>query len=104
MKKQFVVVRIDAAPDGGPYVLVTLSDQRDFKLASQSPAGQGVMAFTSMDELMKGLNKAFSNLQFQMAGASTTTIRLDVREYEDLNLKVGQKVYLEILPAEAEGV
>ena len=29
MRKEFVVMRIDAAPDGAPYVLVTLSLAKD---------------------------------------------------------------------------
>ena len=31
MKKEFIVIRIDASPDGGPYVLMTIKDPRDVK-------------------------------------------------------------------------
>jgi len=37
MKKEFVVKSIDAAPDGAPYVLVSLSSMKDLKEGSQNP-------------------------------------------------------------------
>ena len=35
MRKEYVVMRIDAAPDGSPYVLVSLSLAKDMKEGSQ---------------------------------------------------------------------
>ena len=37
MRKEFVVMRIDAAPDGSPYVLVTLSLAKDMAEGNQPP-------------------------------------------------------------------
>ena len=51
MKKEFVVVRIDAAPDGAPYVIVSLSLSKDFKEGNQlqsSPFGPNVMGFSNI--------------------------------------------------------
>ena len=31
MKKEFIVVRIDASPDGAPYVVVSLSTSKDLE-------------------------------------------------------------------------
>ena len=97
MKKEYVVVRIDAAPDGGPYVQVSFVDQRDLKDSSQprfSPQIMGLNA-NSMDDLMKNMQKAFGGMSRQMGG-STTTIKMDMREYEDSGLKVGDKATIEI--------
>lgn len=105
MKKEYVVVRIDAAPDGAPYVVLSLSPTKDFKESQsfpQSPFGSGVMGFSNMDDMMKGLNKMLSG-SFGMPGA-LTSLKLDMREYKDLGVSVGDKVFLEISKAETLGV
>ncbi|HXG14300.1 MAG TPA: hypothetical protein VNK25_04135 [Candidatus Nitrosotenuis sp.] len=106
MKKEYVVVRIDAAPDGAPYVVLSLSLTKDFKESQsfpQSPFGTGVMGFSNMDEMMKGLNKMLSGGLYGMPGG-ITSIKLDMREYKELGVSVGDKVYLEISKAESLGV
>lgn len=105
MKKEYIVVRIDASPDGAPYVVVSLSTSKDFREQSTpvSPFGAGgVMGFTNMDDMVKNLNKMLSGGTGQTG--STTSIKLDMREYKELNLAVGDKVYLEMTKAEATGV
>jgi hypothetical protein len=106
MKKEYVVVRIDAAPDGAPYVIVSLSLAKDFKESTQfpqSPFGSGVMGFSNMDDMVKSLNKMLSGGMYGMPGAMTS-IKLDMREYKELGLSVGDKVYLEITKPENIGV
>lgn len=100
MKKEYVVVRIDAATDGGPYVFVTFVEPRDLKESNQARMGPNVMGFNSMDDLAKNMQKAFSGLSRQMSGGATTTVKMDMREYEDSALKVGDKVELEIKKVE----
>ena len=106
MKKEYIVVRIDASPDGAPYVVVSLSTSKDFREQStpMSPFGGagGVMGFTNMDDMVKNLNKMLSGGAGQTG--STTSIKLDMHEYKELNLAVGDKVYLEMTKAEATGV
>ena len=105
MKKEYIIVRIDASPDGAPYVVVSLSTSKDFREQStpMSPFGAGgVMGFTNMDDMMKNLNKMLSGGMGQPG--STTSIKLDMHEYKELNLAVGDKVYLEMTKAEATGV
>ncbi len=105
MKKEYIVVRIDASPDGAPYVVVSLSTSKDFREQStpMSPFGAGgVMGFTNMDDMMKNLNKMLSGGMGQ--AGSTTSIKLDMHEYKELNLAVGDKVYLEMSKAEATGI
>jgi len=104
MKKEFIVVRIDASPDGAPYVVVSLSTSKDFREQStpMSPFGTGVMGFTNMDDMVKNLNKMFSGGMGQTGGM--TSIKLDMHEYKEMNLAVGDKVYLEITKPESLGV
>jgi len=37
MKKEYVVKSIDSAPDGAPYVVVSLSSIKDLKEGTQNP-------------------------------------------------------------------
>ena len=105
MKKEYVVVRIDAAPDGAPYVVVSLSTPKDFREQSQpmSPFGTNVMGFSNMDDMIKGLNKMMSGGALGQAGG-ITSIKLDMHEYKQLGLSVGDKIFLEISKPETLGV
>ena len=61
MKKEFVVKSIDSAPDGAPYVVVSLSSIKDLKEGNQNPpapfGSPKVMGFSNMNDMMKDLNK-----------------------------------------------
>lgn len=105
MKKEYVVVRIDAAPDGAPYVIVSLSSAKDIKEGNQptSPFGSNIMGFSNMDDMMKGLNKMLSGGMGGLPGGMTS-LKIDMREYKELGLSVGDKVYLDLTKAESLGV
>jgi len=104
VKKEYVVVRIDASPDGAPYVVVSLSSAKDFKEGGQpSPFGQNVMGFSNMEDMMKGLNKMMAGGMGGLPGG-LTALKIDMLEYKDLGLSVGDKVYLELTKAEGLGV
>ena len=106
MKKEYVVVRIDAAPDGAPYVIVSLQSAKDLKEGNQqpqSPFGPNVMGFSNMDDMMKGLNKMLAGSMGGMPG-NMTTLKVDMHEYKELGLSVGDKVYLDLTKAESLGV
>ena len=104
MKKEYIVRSIDAAPDGAPYVVVSLSSSKEVKegMQPQSPLGSKVMGFTNMNDMMKDLNKMFSGMGGMPGGV--TAIKLEMHEYKEMNLAVGDKVYLEITKAETLGV
>jgi hypothetical protein len=107
MKKEYVVVRIDAAPDGAPYVIVSLSSAKDIKEGNQplsSPFGSNIMGFSNMDDMMKGLNKMLSGGMGGLSGGSMTSLKIDMHEYKELGLSVGDKVYLDLTKAESLGV
>ena len=107
MRKEFVVMRIAAAPDGAPYVVVSLTLAKDMKEGNQppSPFGSNVMGLTNMDDTMKNLNKMMAGGMGGMGGGpGNTSIKLDMHEYKELNLSVGDKVFLDLAKAETLGV
>ncbi|MEM3002999.1 MAG: hypothetical protein QXK74_03755 [Candidatus Nitrosocaldaceae archaeon] len=93
MRKEYIVIRIDAAPDNSPQVLVSLAEPKDVreKQPTTIPMFGG---FGSMDDLMKNLNKIITS---QMMSSFTTTLKLSIKEYEDSGIKVGDKIYLDII-------
>ena len=109
MKKEFIVSKIEASQDGSPYVYISFTDPNDPKSAEggrtgrnfpHSPFGIGVGAvpFTSPEDLMKNLPKAMSNM---LGGGGMTpsdipTFKISMKEYDDMQLKVGDKVTIEI--------
>ncbi len=104
MKKEYVVKSIDASSDGSPYVIVTLASAKELKegMQPQSPMGPKVMGFTNMNDMMKDLNKMFSGMGGMQGGL--TAIKLEMHEYKQMGITVGDKVYLELTKAESLGV
>jgi hypothetical protein len=103
MKKNFVISRIEASQDGAPYVYIALNDPNDFKPGaekSQNPFGPNMLAFTSPEDMMKNLPKAMANISKAMGGGGTPTdsptFKISMREYEDMAIKVGDKITVEI--------
>ena len=109
MKKEFVVKSIDSAPDGAPYVVVSLSSIKDLKEGTQTqqpPCGSPkVMGFSNMNDMMKDLNKMMSGAGggFGMQ-SGVTQLKLEMHEYKEMGLSVGDKVFLELSKAESLGV
>jgi hypothetical protein len=109
MKKEYIVKSIDASPDGAPYVVVSLSTIKDFKEGTVSPpspfGGTKVMGFSNMNDMMKDLNKMLSGggggLGMQ---GGTTQLKLEMHEYKEMGLAVGDKVFLELTKEETLGV
>lgn len=111
MKKEYVVKSIDSAPDGAPYVVVSLSSIKDLKEGVNSPqnplGGSKVMGFSNMNDMMKDLNKMLSG-GGGMGGmgmqSGTTQLKLEMHEYKEMGLAVGDKVFLELTKEENLGI
>lgn len=109
MKKEFVVKSIDSAPDGAPYVVVSLSSIKDLKEGGpQNPqppfGGSKVMGFSNMNDMMKDLNKMMSGIGGMGAQGGVTQLKLEMHEYKEMGLSVGDKVFLEMTKAETLGI
>jgi hypothetical protein len=109
MRKEFIVSKIEASLDGSPYVYVVFTDPNEPKSAGghagrnfpQSPFGVGVDAvpFSSQEDLMKNLPKSMSNIlggRGTGTPSDTPTFKISIRDYDDMQLKVGDKVTIEI--------
>ncbi|KEQ56965.1 hypothetical protein AAA799E16_01733 [Marine Group I thaumarchaeote SCGC AAA799-E16] len=108
MKKEYVVRSIDAAPDGAPYVVVSLSSVKDLKEGTQNPqppfGSPKVMGFSNMNDMMKDLNKMLSGMGGMGMQSGITQLKLEMHEYKEMGLSVGDKVFLELSKAESLGV
>lgn len=107
MRKEYVVKSIDSAPDGQPYVVISLMSAKDMRDGNPQPQNQfgspKVMGFSNMNDMMKDLNKMMSGMGGAVS-SGVTSIKLDMHEYKEMNLSVGDKVYLDLSKAESLGV
>ena len=115
MRKEFVVSKIEATQDGSPYVYVVFTDPNEQAKSAgghagrnfpQSPfgIGAGAVPFSSPEDLMKNLPKAMSNMLGSGGTGTpsdTPTFKISMREYYDMQLKVGDKVTIEIKRADS---
>jgi hypothetical protein len=112
MKIDYIVSRIEASQDGSLYVYVTYANPNDFKAdrgPQFNPFGPNMMAFTSPEDLMKNLPKAMANMGKAMGGGGSfptdsPTFKISIRDYEDMSIKVGDKVTIEITKADTGGI
>ncbi len=105
MRKEYIVARIESPQEGSHYVYVTFSDEKEYKsqeTKTQSQFGPGVGTFNSIEDLMKNMPKIMANIPGIGGGGrgggqtESPTVKLSMREYEDMNIKVGDKVYFDI--------
>ena len=115
MKKDFIVSKIEALQDSSQYVLVAFTDRNEPKSVGggrnsypQSPFGNSgeAIPFTSLEDLMKNLPKAMSDM-FAADGAmlgDSPIFKITMKEYEDMEIKVGDRVGIEIKKVDGSGV
>jgi hypothetical protein len=101
MRKEYIVAKIQSPQEGSHYVYVTFSDEKEYRSkekSTQSQFGPGVGAFNSIEDLMKNMPKIMANMPGLAGGgqSESPTVKLSMREYEDMNIKVGDKVYFDI--------
>jgi hypothetical protein len=102
MKKDFIVSKIEAPQDSSQYVFIGFTDPNEPKSSGEagSPFGKSgeALPFTSPEDLMKNLPKVMSNMLGAGGGMSgnSPTFKITIKEYEDMAIKVGDKVEIEI--------
>jgi hypothetical protein len=87
MKKDFIVSKIEAPQDGSHYVLVAFTDPDSTVYLS--------------GRLNENLPKIISNM---FGRGDSSTFEITMKEYEDMAIKVGDKVRIEIKKADNNGV
>ena len=103
MKKDFIVSKIESSEDGSPYVFVTFTDRNEPRSAGNS--GEAI-PFTSPEDLMKNLPKVMSNMYDAGGGmpGKSPTFKITMKEYEDMAIKVGDRVGMEINKVNRGGI
>ena len=87
-----MITEISAAPDGSPYVFITLKGPDEVG-GPQAALSNPVASFQSMDDMFRNFGQVMSK---QMMSGFATVIKLSLDEYEKLNIKVGDRVSLDI--------
>jgi hypothetical protein len=116
MKKDFIVSKIEAPQDGSQYVFITFTDPNEPKSSGggdesgypQSPFGKGgeALPFTSPEDIMKNLPKIMSNMLGAVGGVhgNSPTFKITMKEYEEMAIRVGDKVGIEINKVDSSGI
>ena len=107
-KKEFIVSKIDTSKDSSPYVYVSIYTNDNFSLTRrqqgfpENPFGVAAIPITSLDDL-KNLPKKISDaIESAFGGgrnnisSELTTFKMNVSEFEELGIKIGDKITLEI--------
>ena len=92
MIKEYIVSEIRASHDVSPYVFVTLRDPNE-KTGGQLNTPFQVAGFGSMEEMMENLSRMFTQ---SMTGGFTTVLKLTEKEYRELDIRVGDRISLQI--------
>jgi len=109
MKKDFIVSKIEAPQDGSQYVLIAFTDPNEPKSSggAESPSSKSgeAIPFTSPEDLMKNISKVMSNMLGAGGGmhGNSPTFKITMKEYEDMAIKVGDKVTIEINKVDDNG-
>jgi hypothetical protein len=86
MKRDFIVSKIEAPQDGSHYVLVAFSD----------PGSTIYLSGRLNENLPKIISSMFGR-------GDSSTFKITMKEYEDMAIKVGDKVRIEIKKVESSG-
>lgn len=92
LRKEYVITEISASHDGSPYVFVTLKGPEEVR-GPRRPSVATVASFQSMDDVFKNLGSVLSK---QMMGGFATVVKLGLDEYENLDIKVGDRVSIDL--------
>ena len=109
MKKEFIVSKVEAPQDGGPYICVVLTDIKGNYIRTrreqrfpENPFGIATIPITSLDDL-NNLPKKISDAINATYGSSdnnapydSTTVNMTQKEFQELSIEVGDKITLEI--------
>jgi len=93
LNKEYVITEIKSAPDGTPFILITLKDPSDVKGPQKQTTNPNMATFTSLNDMMKNFGNVMTR---QMMGNFATVIKITLDEYEKSSFKVGDRLSLTI--------
>jgi hypothetical protein len=100
-KKEFIVSKIEPSKDDSPYIYVSLYTKDNFSPTRrqqgfpENPFGVAAIPITSLDDL-KNLPKKISDAIESTFGGDRNNISPESTTFEELGIKIGDKVKLEI--------
>jgi D-serine deaminase-like pyridoxal phosphate-dependent protein len=105
MKKDFIVSKIEASQDGSQFVFIEFTDPNEPKSTGRG-GGYPQSPFRSPEDLMKNLPKVMSNMYGAGEGmpGNSPTFKITMKEYEDMAIKVGDRVRMEINKVDSGGI
>ena len=107
-KKEFIVTKIETSKDNSPYVYVSIYNKGNFSPTRrqqgfpENPFGVAAIPITSLDDLKNLPNKISDAIESAFGSgrnntpSESTTFKMNVREFEELGIKTGDKINLEI--------
>ena len=109
MKKEFIVSKVEVPQDGGPYICLVLTDIKGNFTRTRRQQGFPENAFriatipiSSLDDLRNlpkkisdAINAAYSSSDNNIPYDSTT-FKMTQKEFQELGIKEGDKITLEI--------
>ncbi|MEJ2241407.1 MAG: hypothetical protein P8Y18_04615 [Candidatus Bathyarchaeota archaeon] len=93
LKKEYIITEIKSAPDGSPFILITIKDPSEVRGPKKHTANPNMETFTSMNDLMKNFGNVITK---QMMGNFATIIKITLDEYERSSFKVGDRISIKI--------
>ncbi len=110
MKKEFIVSKIETSSDGSAYVHVVLTDTgsnfsptRRQQKFPENPFGVAAIPITSLDDLRNlpkkisdTIERAFRGDSNNTSSPESTAFKMKSTEFDELGIKIGDKVTLEI--------
>lgn len=107
-KKEFIVSKIETSKDNSPYVYLSIYTKDNFSPTRrqqgfpENPFGVAAIPITSLDDLKNlpkkisdAIESAFDSGRNNISSESTI-FKMNRREFEELGIKIGDKVTLEI--------
>ena len=107
-KKEFIVTKIETSKDNSPYVYVSIYNKGNFSPTRrqqgfpENPFGVAAIPITSLDDLKNLPNKISDAIESVFGSGRNNTLsestrfKMNVREFEELGIKIGDKINLEI--------
>src|ERR671911_1636376 len=107
-KKEFIVSKIATSKDNSPYVYVSIYNKGNFSPTRrqqgfpENPFGVAAIPITSLDDLKNLPNKISDAIESAFGSgrnntpSESTRFKMNVREFEELGIKIGDKINLEI--------
>ena len=92
LKKEYIVTEISASTDGSPFVFISLKGPEEVGGPQKRPLSS-MASFSSMDDMVKNIGRIISK---QMVGGFATVIKLSIDEYERIDIKVGDRISVEM--------